>query len=78
MPSGGRPVLGAISGVLLGLFVFLLLVVYAGLALNSTVLFVVLLAVGLVIGLALGITGPLGGRRSKPTAPSSGPAEPAP
>ena len=67
--SGGRPILGAVSGLLLGVFLFLILIVYAGVAINSTVVFVVLLAGGLVLGLALGITGPLGRRRGRaPTA----------
>ena len=73
--GGGRPALGTISGILLGLFVFLLLVVYGGVAINSTVAFIVSVAGGLVLGMALGIIGPLGRRRGRPAA---GPAAPQP
>ena len=71
--GGGRPILGAISGILLGLFVFLLLIVYAGVALSSTVIFIIMLAGGLVLGLALGIIGPMGGRRGQKTATPQSP-----
>ncbi|HUC37821.1 MAG TPA: hypothetical protein VMR97_11955 [Acidimicrobiales bacterium] len=53
----GRPVLGAISGLLFGFFLSLTLSVFAGVPLNS-ILYFILTAVGLVAGLALGLSGP--------------------
>jgi len=65
--SKGRPVLGAISGLLFGLFLCIALSVYARVPINS-VLYYVLAAAGLVAGIALGITGPIRRRRRRPAA----------
>ena len=66
----GRPILGAISGLLFGLFLSILLTVYAAVPLDS-VLYFVLVPAGLVVGLFLGITGPF--RRAR----AAGAARPA-
>lgn len=66
----GRPLLGAISGLLFGLFLSITLTVYAAVPLNS-VMYYVLCAAGLVLGILLGITGPIG-RKRKRTAASPG------
>lgn len=62
MRRRGRPVLGAICGLLFGFFVALDLVVFGLVALDSIVVTIVIVA-GLLLGLILGLTAPLGRRR---------------
>lgn len=75
MRQRGRPVLGAVSGFFLGLFVGLDLLFFGVVPLDSVVL-TVLPLIGLLLGLALGVAAPLG--RSGGRAPSSSPAAPPP
>ena len=59
----GRPILGAVAGLFLGLFLgadLLLLKVIA----SDSILLVLLPVVGLVVGIALGAVAPLGRRRA--------------
>lgn len=76
----GRPVVGAISGLLLGLFTSLDLVLFGVLPSNAQAL-LVLPPLGLVFGIVLGLTAPLG-RRGKAAPPDDGqtasPPEPEP
>jgi hypothetical protein len=67
----GRPILGAISGLLFGLFGALLLVVEGLLPLNNNMLAIYPVA-GLLLGLVIGIWGPFGRKRHTP------PVEPLP
>ncbi|HUC37511.1 MAG TPA: hypothetical protein VMR97_10350 [Acidimicrobiales bacterium] len=66
----GRPVLGAISGLLFGFFVSMTLSVFAGVPLDSVVYYV-LTAAGLVGGIALGLTGPIRRGRRQATQAAS-------
>lgn len=61
MRTRGRPVLGTISGLFLGLFVALDLLLFGVVALDSAVL-TILPVVGLVLGLALSLWAPIGRR----------------
>jgi hypothetical protein len=64
----GRPVFGAISGLLFGLFVALDLILFGLVPLDS-VLALVLPVVGLVLGIVVGVTTPLGRGRDATAAP---------
>ena len=63
MRRRGHPVLGAIAGILLGLFVAVDLMLWKVTYLNSAALIAPPVA-GLVVGVALGMWGPFG-RRAK-------------
>ena len=65
MSARGRPVLGLLSGVVAGVALGVVLLVFGVLALDSSVL-VVLPIAGLVLGLALGLFGPFGSRSPRP------------
>jgi hypothetical protein len=66
MPKAkGRPILGAISGLLFGLFLTITLTVYAGVPFDS-VLYIILTAGGLVLGIVLGFLGPFRRNRKRP------------
>ena len=65
MSARGRPVLGLLSGVVAGVALGVVLLVFGVLALDSSVL-VVLPIAGLVLGLALGLLGPFGSRSPQP------------
>jgi hypothetical protein len=67
----GRPVLGGFCGLFFGLFLSIALIVYAGVALNSS-LPIELAAAGTVLGVAIGLLGPLGRSRSGAHAPRRG------
>jgi hypothetical protein len=62
MRAQGRPVLGAINGLFLGLFVALDLLFFGVVELDSAVI-TILPIVGIVIGFVLGYWGPLGRSR---------------
>ncbi len=64
MKRRGRPILGAISGLLLGLFLGLDLFFFGVIALGSIVI-TALVVVGFVGGLALGLRAPLGRPRHR-------------
>ena len=53
----GRPILGAVSGILFGVFLSVTLTVWAGVPFDS-VIYIILTAAGLVVGLGLGWAGP--------------------
>jgi uncharacterized YccA/Bax inhibitor family protein len=74
MRRRGRPVLGTISGLLMGLFLGVTLLSFGALPLNSSAL-TVLPVVGLVLGLALALWAPLG-RRPRSPVPVSTPPRP--
>jgi hypothetical protein len=74
MRRRGRPVLGTISGLLMGLFLGVTLLSFGALPLNSSAL-TVLPVVGLVLGLALALWAPLG-RRPRSPVPASTPPRP--
>jgi hypothetical protein len=57
----GRPILGAINGLFLGLFVSLDLLFFGVIRLDSVVI-TILVAAGIVSGLVLGWCGPLAAR----------------
>jgi hypothetical protein len=59
MKRRGRPILGAISGLLLGLFLGLDLFFFGVIPLDSIVI-TALVVIGLVGGVALGLLAPLG------------------
>ena len=61
----GHPILGAISGLLFGLFLSVTLTVYASVPFDS-VIYIILLAAGLVVGVAMGWTGPFRRHRKRP------------
>jgi hypothetical protein len=60
----GRPVRGAIAGLLLGLFVSLDLVIFGVVALDADVLALIPL-LGILAGVLLGVTAPLRRRSAK-------------
>jgi hypothetical protein len=66
--SGGRPVLGAISGLFFGLFLSLALLTFGIVALDSIVI-VILPVLFLLLGIVWGAWAPLGRRRAEPTPP---------
>jgi hypothetical protein len=71
MRRRGRPVLGAIAGLLFGVFVGLDLWLF-GVVPSDSVVLTVLPFLGLVLGLVLGLTGPIGRRRgAAPTPPTT-------
>jgi hypothetical protein len=63
MRAQGRPVLGAINGFFLGLFLALDLLFFGVVQLDSVVI-TILPVVGIVAGIALGFWGPLGRSRA--------------
>ena len=63
----GRPVLGAISGLFLGLTVGLDLVMFKVLTLG-TISIIVAPAAGFVLGIILGVAAPFGRSKAAPTA----------
>jgi hypothetical protein len=65
----GRPVLGACCGFFFGLFLWLALAVYAGVALSSD-LPIALVAAGTLAGIVIGLVGPFG--RSRAAAHAAG------
>jgi hypothetical protein len=69
MTYRGRPVLGAISGFFLGLFVATDLLLLTTIQLDSPLL-TILPIVGLVLGLVLGLWAPLGRARVAPATPT--------
>jgi len=68
MRRRGRPVLGAIAGLLFGVFVGLDLWFF-GVVPSDSIVLTVLPFLGLLLGLVLGLTGPIGRRRGAPTPP---------
>ena len=72
MRTRGRPILGAISGFFLGLFVGLDLLLFSVVQLDS-VLLTILPIVGLVLGFVLSLWAPLGRGRLAPPAPAPTP-----
>lgn len=70
MKRRGRPVLGVISGLLLGLLVSLDLLVFEVRALDTIGIVVIPLA-GLVLGLILGLTAPFGRRKGASAPPAT-------
>ena len=75
MKKRGRPILGAISGLLFGLFVGLELVFFKVVPMGTLTTMVLPLA-GLVVGVLMGISAPFG--RSSPETTSPEPAVPEP
>lgn len=73
MRRRGRPVLGAISGFLFGLFLGLELLMFKVIT-SASVLLVALPIVGLVAGVALALVAPLGGKGASPAAAAASPA----
>lgn len=78
MKQRGRPVRGAIAGLLFGIFVSLDLVIFGVLALDADMLALVPLLF-LAVGIVLGLTAPLGRRREAKAAlkmpnPKAGPS----
>lgn len=71
MRRRGRPILGAVTGLLFGLFASLTLIMEGLLPLNNTMLAIYPVA-GLILGLILGLWGPFGRKRLAP------PVEPLP
>ena len=63
MRAHGRPVLGAINGLFLGLFLALDLLFFGVVQLDSVVI-TILPVVGIVAGIVLGFWGPLGRSRA--------------
>jgi hypothetical protein len=63
MRAQGRPVLGAINGLFLGLFVAADLLFFGVVQLDSVVITILPIA-GIVVGIALGFWGPLGRSRA--------------
>ena len=72
MKRRGRPVLGAIAGLLFGLFVGLDLVILGVVPVDSVVV-TILVGLGLVGGLMLGLTAPFGGRTVASSTPGPAP-----
>ena len=70
MKAHGRPVLGAINGFFLGLFVALDLLFFGVVRLDSVVITILPIA-GIVVGIVLGFWGPLGRSRVGLRAPDS-------
>jgi FtsH-binding integral membrane protein len=60
-----HPIRGAIAGLLLGLGVIILLIVYGKATFTSSVPFLIILLVGLVLGILVGLFGPA--RKAKNT-----------
>ncbi len=79
MKQRGRPVLGAVSGFFLGLFVGLDLLFFGVIPLDS-VMITALPIVGLIAGIVLGVAAPLGRSKAAPAAapPAWGEAPSAP
>lgn len=71
MKVRGRPILGAISGFFLGLFVGLDLFLF-GLVDSESVLITVLPLVGLVLGIALAVWAPIRGREGESSTVAAG------
>lgn len=69
-PRRGRPLLGAFSGLFLGLFIALDLILFGVLPLESGLIWVFAVA-GIVLGVALGVWAPFGrGSNDAETAPA--------
>jgi hypothetical protein len=63
MRAQGRPVLGAVNGFFLGLFIAADLLFFGVVRLDSVVI-TILPIIGIVVGIALGFWGPLGRSRA--------------